>query len=226
MIFRMRPRTPLALLAIRTFLIASITLNLMSPMQTKAGSPITIVALGDSLTAGYGLAGTESFPAKLEAALRWRGHDVTIINAGVSGDTIEEGLARLDWSVPENADAVIVELGANNALRGMDPSAAGEALDQLVGQLRDRKLEVLVTGMEASRSLGHAYVETFGSMFPKTAGKHGALLYDFFLDGVALDPALNQPDGIHPNAKGVDVIVERILPKVEELIAKVKVKKG
>ena len=222
----MKPRTPLAVAAIRGLLIASITFGLPFPMRTMADSSITIVAFGDSLTAGYGLAEAESFPVKLETALRGRGHDVTVINAGVSGDTIEEGLARLDWSVPENADAVIVELGANNALRGMDPSAAGEALDALVGRVRDHKLEVLVTGMEASRSLGHVYVETFGSMFPKVAEKHGALLYDFFLDGVALDPALNQPDGIHPNARGVDVIVERILPKVEELIAKVKAKKG
>ncbi len=212
--------------ALGLVLTALIGVSLLKAQDTMADSPTTIVALGDSLTAGYGLAGAESFPVKLEAALRGRGHDVTIINAGVSGDTIEEGLARLDWSVPENAEAVIVELGANNALRGMDPSAAGEALDTLVGRLRDRKLEVLITGMEASRSLGHAYVETFGTMFPKAAEKHGALLYDFFLDGVALDPALNQPDGIHPNAKGVDVIVERILPKVEELIAKVKAKKG
>ncbi len=222
----MSPKTPLALLAISGLLIASITLVLFFPMRTMADSAITIVAFGDSLTAGYGLADADSFPVKLEAALRGRGHDVTIINAGVSGDTIEEGLARLDWSVPENANAVIVELGANNAMRGMDPSAAGEALDKLVGRLRDRRLEVLITGMEASRSLGQAYVETFGTMFPKAAGKHGALLYDFFLDGVALDPTLNQPDGIHPNAKGVDVIVERILPKIEELIAKVKAKKG
>ena len=121
MILRMSPNTPTAPIAIRTFLIASIALALLFPMRTMANSPITIVALGDSLTAGYGLAGPESFPVKLETALRGRGHDVTVINAGVSGDTIEEGLARLDWSVPENADAVIVELGANNALRGMDP---------------------------------------------------------------------------------------------------------
>lgn len=207
-------------------LTALIGLAFLRAQRTMADSPITIVALGDSLTVGYGLAETESFPVKLEAALRGRGHDVTIINAGVSGDTIEEGLARLDWSVPENSDAVIVELGANNALRGMDPSAAGEALDRLVGRLRDRKLEVLITGMEASRSLGQAYVETFGAMYPKAAEKHGALLYDFFLDGVALDPELNQPDGIHPNAKGVDVIVGRILPKVEELVTKAKARKG
>ncbi|MEZ5925389.1 MAG: arylesterase [Hyphomicrobiaceae bacterium] len=187
---------------------------------------MTVVALGDSLTAGYGLAQADSFPVRLEAALRARGYDVTVVNAGVSGDTIEDGLARLDWSVPEAADAVIVELGANNALRGLDPAAAREALDQIVGRLKGRGAEVLVTGMEASRSLGHAYVEAFGAMFPEIAEKHGALLYDFFLDGVALDPALNQPDGIHPNAKGVDVVVARILPKVEELLKRVAQKRG
>lgn len=213
-------------LAIRGLLIGIVSVVLIAPVRTMAEGPITIVALGDSLMAGYGLAEAESFPVKLEAALRGRGHDVSIVNAGVSGDTVEEGLARLDWSVPEDADAVIVELGANNALRGMDPSAAGAALDALVGRLRERKLEVLVTGMEASRSLGQSYVDTFGAMYTKTARKHGALLYGFFLDGVALDPALNQPDGIHPNAKGVDVIVARMLPKVEELIAKVRAKKG
>ena len=204
-------------------------LSMASPMafqKALAADPITIVALGDSLTAGYGLPETDSFPVKLEVALKARGHDVTVINAGVSGDTVEDGLARLDWSVPENADAVIVELGANNALRGLDPSAAGESLDMLVGKLRARNLDVLVTGMAAPQSLGHAYVEAFGTMFPRIAEKRGALLYDFFLDGVAIDPSLNQDDGLHPNAKGVDVIVARILPKVEELIARVKARKG
>jgi acyl-CoA thioesterase-1 len=191
-----------------------------------ASEPITIVALGDSLTAGYGLSESESFPVKLEAALRSRSYDVSVVNAGVSGDTVEEGLARLDWSVPDGTDAVIVELGANNALRGMDPSAAKAALDQIVGRLRARDIEVLIAGMEAASSLGQDYVESFRAMFPEIAAKHGALLYPFFLDGVAIDPALNQPDGLHPTGKGVDVIVGRILPEVEALIARVAAKKG
>jgi acyl-CoA thioesterase-1 len=199
-------------------------LLLSSPVTAE--QPVTIAVLGDSLTAGYGLAAPDSFPVKLEAALRARGHDVTVVNAGVSGDTIEDGLARLDWSVPERAEAVIVELGANNALRGLDPAAARESLDQILGRLKSRGAQVLLAGMEASRSLGHAYVEAFGTMYPDLAAKHGAVLYPFFLDGVALDPALNQQDGLHPNPKGVDVIVARILPSVEALLAKVKAAKG
>jgi acyl-CoA thioesterase-1 len=214
------------LLAFAKRLLLIVPITSVPFLPAMAEQSITIVALGDSLTAGYGLAESDSFPAKLETALRSRGYDVTVVNAGVSGDTAEDALARLDWSVPETADAVIVELGANNALRGMDPSAARDALDQIVGRLRRRGAEVLITGMEASRSLGQAYVEAFGTMYPDLAAKHGAMLYDFFLDGVALDPALNQQDGLHPNAKGVDTIVARILPSVEALLAKVKAKKG
>lgn len=192
----------------------------------SAADPIAIVALGDSLTAGYGLSESESFPVKLEAALTSRGYEATVVNAGVSGDTAEEGLARLDWSVPDGTDAVIVELGANDALRGMDPSGARAALDEIVGRLRARKIEVLIAGMEASSALGEAYVAAFRAMYPEIAEKHDALLYPFFLDGVAIDPKLNQPDGLHPTGKGVDVIVGRMLPKVEALIARVVAKKG
>ena len=217
---------PKPLLLLLELVAVSIAFFALDARPALASEPITIVAFGDSLTAGYGLAAADSFPAKLEAALRERGHDVTVINAGVSGDTVEEGLARLDWSVPDTADAVIVELGANNALRGMDPSAAREALDELIGRLRARKAEVLIAGMEASRSLGHAYVEVFGTMYPDLAQKYDTLLYPFFLEGVALDPALNQSDGLHPNPKGVDVIVGRMLASVEALIARVEAKRG
>lgn len=210
----------------RALAVFSVTLVMTLSRPVLAAEPVTIVALGDSLTAGYGLAESESFPVKLEAALKSRGLAVTVVNAGVSGDTAEEGLARLDWSVPEGTDAVIVELGANNALRGMDPSGAKAALDEIVGKLRARKIEVLLAGMEAPSSLGDSYVAAFRGMYPEIAETHGALLYPFFLDGVATDPALNQPDGLHPTAKGIDVIVGRILPKVEELIARVVAKTG
>lgn len=210
----------------RATTVLSVTLLMALLRPAHAADPITIVALGDSLTAGYGLSESDSFPVKLEAALKARGYAVTVVNAGVSGDTAEEGLARLDWSVPDGTDAAIVELGANNALRGMDPSGAKAALDEIVGKLRARKIEVLLAGMEAPSSLGESYVTAFRAMYPEIAQKHGAGLYPFFLDGVATDPALNQPDGLHPTGKGVDVIVGRILPKVEDLIARVVAKKG
>ncbi|MEZ5773350.1 MAG: arylesterase [Hyphomicrobiaceae bacterium] len=181
---------------------------------------LTIVVLGDSLTAGYGLAPGESFPDQLGRALKARGADVEIVNAGVSGDTASDGLARLDWALPDDASAVIVELGGNDMLRGLDPEGTRRALDAILTELGRRGLPVILAGMEASRNLGQAYVEAFGTIFPDLAEKHGALLYPFFLDGVALDPALNQPDGLHPNARGVAVIVERMLPTVEKLIAR------
>lgn len=210
----------------RAITVLSVTLVMTLSRSAFAADPVTIVALGDSLTAGYGLSESDSFPVKLEAALKSRGLAVTVVNAGVSGDTAEEGLARLEWSVPEGTDAVIVELGANNALRGMDPSGAKAALDEIAGKLRARKIEVLIAGMEAPSSLGDTYVTAFRAMYSELAEKHGALLYPFFLDGVATDPQLNQPDGLHPTAKGIDVIVGRILPKVAELIARVVAKKG
>lgn len=205
---------------------ACVTILVALVRPAIAADPITIVALGDSLTAGYGVSASDSFPVKLEAALTARGYAVTVVNAGVSGDTAEEGLARLDWSVPDGTDAAIVELGANNALRGMDPAGAKAALDEIVGRLRARNIEVLLAGMVAPSALGESYVKDFGAMYPQIADKHGALLYPFFLDGVATDPALNQADGLHPTGKGVDVIVGRILPKVEELIARVAAKKA
>jgi acyl-CoA thioesterase-1 len=184
--------------------------------------PIRIVALGDSLTAGFGLPPKAAFPAQLAAALKSRGHDVELSNAGVSGDTTAAGLQRLDWSVPEETDAVIVELGANDALRGMSPKGARSNLDQLLTRLKARKLDVLIAGIAAPRSLGPAYVKEFDRIFADLATKHDTFLYPFFLDGVAADPALNLDDGLHPNTKGISIIVERILPKVEELIAAVK----
>jgi acyl-CoA thioesterase-1 len=191
---------------------------LVSPGITTA-EPLRIVALGDSLMAGYGLAEKEGFPAKLQGALRAKGHDVEVINAGVSGDTASGGLARLDWSVPKDAAAVILELGANDALRAVNPAETRKALDEALRRLGERKLEVLLAGMLAPPNMGAEYSTAFDRIYPELAQKHGVLLYPFFLDGVAAVEKLNQRDGIHPTAAGIDVIVERILPSVEKLIA-------
>jgi acyl-CoA thioesterase-1 len=182
---------------------------------------ITLVAFGDSLTAGYGVDAGASFPVRLEAALRARGHEVKVINAGVSGDTSAAGLARLDWAIGPEADAVIVELGANDALRGLAPSETRANLDAIVGGIAAKGLPVLVAGMLAPRNLGAEYAAEFDPLFAEVAARHGAAFYPFFLDGVATVSALNQRDGMHPNADGVDVIVERMLPSVEGLIAAV-----
>jgi acyl-CoA thioesterase I len=183
-------------------------------------APLTLLVLGDSLTAGYGLNPNEAFPVKLEAALRARGHDVTVVNGGVSGDTAADGLARVDWSLGDDVKAVIVELGANDALRGLPPGQAEQALDGILAKLAAKKLPVLIAGMRAPPNLGTDYGAGFDGMYPRLAEKHGALLYPFFLDGVAADPALNQQDGMHPTASGVDVIVARILPMTEVLLAR------
>ena len=187
-------------------------------------SPVTILALGDSLTAGLGLPQDQAFPARLEAALKAKGHDVTVINGGVSGDTAADGLARLDWALDDSVKAVIVELGANDALRGLPPAQAEAALDQIVTKLDERHLPVLIAGMRAPPNLGPDYAAGFDPMFRRLADKHGALLYPFYLDGVAAVPDLNQVDGLHPSAKGVDIIVGRILPSVETLLAKLPAK--
>lgn len=183
--------------------------------------PVRIVAFGDSLTAGYLLSPDDAFPHQLAVALKARGHAVEIINAGVSGDTTAGGLQRLDWSVPDGTEAVILELGANDALRGMPPEEAHNNLDAIVTRLKARGIEVLIAGMQAPKNWGEDYRQAFDSIFRELATRHDTLLYPFFLDGVALDPALNLDDGLHPNAKGVARIVERILPVVEELIARV-----
>jgi acyl-CoA thioesterase I len=185
--------------------------------------PVKIVVLGDSLSAGLGLPADAAFPAKLEQVLKAKGVAASVANAGVSGDTASGGLARLDWSVPEGTDAAIVELGANDALRGIDPKITKAALDKIVNKLKERHISVLLAGMKAPRNLGTDYVRSFDAIFPALASTHPVVFYPFFLDGVATDPKLNQADGLHPIAAGVDVIVARILPKVEELIAKARV---
>jgi len=187
---------------------------------------VKIVALGDSLTAGLGLPTDAAFPAKLARALQAKGTAVGIANAGVSGDTASGGLARLDWSVPQGTDAVIVELGANDMLRGIDPKVTKTALEQILGKLARRHIPVLLTGMKAMRNLGSDYARTFDAIYPALASTHPVVFYPFFLDGVASDPKLNQVDGLHPNAAGVDVIVARMLPQVEALIARVRAARG
>ncbi|HEX2135506.1 MAG TPA: arylesterase [Microvirga sp.] len=183
--------------------------------------PIRLVALGDSLTAGYNLPQTAAFPVVLEKALRAKGYNVEIVNAGVSGDTATGGLERLDWSVPDGTDGVIVELGANDMLRGLDPAITRRAIEGIVERLKARNIPVMLAGMYASRNLGSEYVQKFDSLYREIAEKHGLVLYPFFLEGVVGDRSLNLPDGLHPTAKGVEVIAERILPSVETFLARV-----
>jgi acyl-CoA thioesterase I len=178
----------------------------------------TILALGDSLTAGLGLEQNQAFPAKLEAALKAKGHDVKIINAGVSGDTAAQGEQRLDWALTDDVDAAIVELGANDALRGLPPVQAEKALTTIMDKLAAKKLPVLLAGMLAPPNLGKDYAMAFEGMFQRLGTRPGVIFYPFFLDGVAADPKLNQSDGIHPTAQGVDVIVTRMLPYAEKLL--------
>lgn len=178
-----------------------------------------ILALGTSLTAGFQLPQGASFPAQLEAALRARGHDVTVVNAGVSGDTSAGGLARLEWLLGENYTHAIIELGGNDVLRGLEPADTRANLDAILTTLKARGVHVLLAGMRAPPNLGPDYENDFNGLYAELAGKHGVLLYPFFLDGVAAQPELNLDDGIHPNEKGIAVIVERILPHVEKLLA-------
>jgi acyl-CoA thioesterase I len=178
-----------------------------------------IVAFGDSLTAGYNLPASAAFPAQLEKALRERGFDVEIINAGVSGDTTTSAMARLDWSIPDGVDGVIMELGANDALRGVDPGLTESNFRIMLQKLQDRGIPVLLAGMLAPRNMGENYVKLFDGMYRPLAAQFNAVYYPFFLQGVAGDPKLNLPDGIHPNAEGVAVIVKNILPTVEYFLS-------
>ncbi len=185
---------------------------------TEAGETLQIVAFGDSLSAGYGVGPGESFPEQLQAALRDAGHDVSVANAGVSGDTTSGGLARLEWSVPQEADLVIVELGANDALRGISPEITERNLDQILAKLQARDQAALLAGMMAPPNMGPDYAAEFDGIYQRLADKYDVAFYPFFLDGVAAEPALNQDDGMHPNPEGVAVIVERILPAVTKAL--------
>ena len=211
----------LAALALVTFVCG------LAPLGGHAADqPVKIVVLGDSLSAGFGLPVDAAFPARLAQALKAKGIAASIANAGVSGDTASGGLGRLDWSVPEGTEAVIVELGANDTLRGLDPKLTKTALDGILTKLNDRHIAVLLAGMRAPRNMGPDYVRSFDAIYPALASTHRLVFYPFFLDGVATDPKLNQGDGLHPNAAGVDVIVARILPRVEELVARARAARG
>lgn len=179
---------------------------------------VRILVLGDSLSAGYGLSAAEAFPAQLEQALRQSGQKVRVINAGVSGDTTAGGLARLEWALAEHPQLVIVQLGANDALRGLDPEQVRDNLDAILTRLQQAGTQVLLAGMRAPRNLGPAYYIKFDLIYSDLARKHRVALDPFFLEGVALQPELNQPDGLHPNARGVALIVRRLLPQVQALL--------
>ena len=183
-----------------------------------AAEPIRLLAIGDSLTAGYGLPTDQSFPVQLEAALRDQGYEVAVINAGVSGDTTAGGLARLDWALSDAPDLVLLELGANDGLRGLDPNDTRRNLAAMLERLTERGMPTLLAGMYAPPNLGREYGAVFNALYPELAETYQVPLYPFFLDGVAAVEALNQADGIHPNGQGVAVIVERMLPSVIALI--------
>lgn len=188
--------------------------------DTETQQPLRLVAFGDSLTAGYGLPRGVAFPDILTAELKKKGHDVIVENAGVSGDTASAGLARLDWSIGDGVDGVILELGANDALRGIDPAVTRKALEDIIVRLKERDIPVLLAGMRAPPNLGPDYAKRFDPIFPELAAKHGLVLYPFFLDGVAAQRELNLPDGIHPTEEGIRVIVSRMLPAVETFLAR------
>jgi acyl-CoA thioesterase I len=191
---------------------------LATASHAAAARTLRLVALGDSLTAGLGLAPGKAFPDRLEAALRAKGWDVKVINAGVSGDTAADGLARYEWAVPPDADALIIELGANDMLRGLKPEATKATLAAILDKARAAHLPTLLAGMRAAPNLGPEYAGQFSAIYPTLAKAYDVPLYPFFLDGVAGDPKLNQPDGLHPTADGVEVIVQKILPSVEALM--------
>ncbi|MBN9219660.1 MAG: arylesterase [Mesorhizobium sp.] len=196
-------------------------LGICGAISSAGAEPFKIVGFGDSLMAGFGLGPGEGFTDKLQAALRAKGHDVTVANAGVSGDTSSGGLARLDWSVPDGTQLVILELGANDMLRGVSPDITKKNLDEMLDKLKQRRIAVLLAGMRAAPNLGADYQAAFDAIYPELAKKYDVSLYPFFLDGVAGQPGLQLEDGMHPNAKGIDQMVERILPTVEKAIAAV-----
>ena len=205
-------------LCLLAFAVSAATLALPAAAQPQAARPVKMVVLGDSLSAGFGLTGSAAFPARLQKALKAKGIDVEMINAGVSGDTTSGGRDRLDWSVPEGTEAVILELGANDALRGIDPKVTRAALTDILTRLQARKIAVLLCGMLAPPNYGADYAARFNAIYPDLAKAFGVPLYPFFLEGVASEVRLNQPDGLHPTAEGIDTIVRNILPTVEAFL--------
>ena len=197
----------------------AVLLTAVAILPAAAAQETRLLVLGDSLTSGWGLAARDAFPAQLERALHAAGRgDVRVIASGVAGDTTAGGRARLAWSLADRPDAAIVELGANDGLRGIDPESTHDNLDAILVELKRRKIPVLLAGMYAPPNLGSEYGEAFNAVYPRLSGRHGVILYPFFLEGVAVEPGLNQPDGIHPNEDGVAVIVERILPYVMKVL--------
>jgi acyl-CoA thioesterase-1 len=196
-----------------------VSLIVLAMVVAAKAEPYKIVGFGDSLMAGYGLDAGQGFPEKLEKALRDKGHDVVIVNAGVSGDTTAGGLSRLDWSVPDGTQLVVLELGANDMLRGVGPGVTEKNLDAMLTRLKQRNIDVLLAGMRAAPNLGPDYRAAFDAIYPRLAEKHGVALYPFFLDGVAADRAYLLDDRMHPNAQGIDRMVEKLLPAVEKMLA-------
>jgi acyl-CoA thioesterase-1 len=202
-------------------MLVSIAAAYFAPLNAAhAAGTVTLVVVGDSLSAGYGLAGTDAFPVKLEAALRNKGYDVSVENAGVSGDTTAGGRARLAWALGGNPNAVILELGANDALRGLAPEKAYENLAAMLLELQEKNIPVLLAGMKAPPNMGDEYGREFDAVYARLSEQYDVIYYPFFLAGVAGNPALNQDDGIHPTPGGVDVIVENIMSDVEKLLAR------
>ncbi len=204
--------------ALSAGLALALTWTLVGGAASAAAKPLRLLAFGDSLTAGYGLPPGQGFAPKLEAALRKQGHDVTVVDGGVSGDTTSAGLARLDWTLGDGADAVILELGANDMLRGVDPKVPDANLDKMLATFKAKRIPVLLAGMHATPSMGRDYSDKFDAIYPALARKYDVALYPFFLDGIIGDQALHLPDGMHPNAAGVDIIVAKILPAVDDLL--------
>jgi acyl-CoA thioesterase I len=197
-------------------LVALLLCLLAVPALHAQTAPTKLAVLGDSLAAGYGVKPDQAIPARLGAALKAAGRNVSVINHGVSGDTTAGGVERLDWMLADKPDIVLVELGANDALRALDPAATERNLDTIITRLKAAGVTVWLAGMLAPRNFGPEYAARFDGLYKRLADKHGVPLYPFFLDGVAQEPALNQADGIHPNPKGVDIVVERLLPFVVE----------
>lgn len=215
------PSYGLLCMAFKRFVLFPMTLlgALMLVIGIAAAEPRKIVGFGDSLMAGFGLDAGRGFPERLQAALQARGHDVVITNAGVSGDTTSGGLARLDWSVPEDTQIVILELGANDMLRGITPDVTRKNLDAMIAKLKQRGITVVLAGMRAAPNLGPDYQAAFDTIYPDLAERHGVALYPFFLDGVAADRQFLLEDGMHPNAVGIDRMVERFVPTMETVLS-------
>jgi acyl-CoA thioesterase-1 len=205
------------ILRIRSILIAAV-IGLVIESASAAARPAVILDFGDSLTAGLGLPAKQAFPAQLEAWLHQQGIEARVINAGVSGDTTAGGLARLDWALAEKPDLVILALGANDALRGIEPSTVRDNLDKMIGMIEASGAKLLLLGMLAPSNWGEEYKNAFDRIFPELAHNHHLPLYPFFLEGVAMKPELNQPDGLHPNEHGVAVLVDRIAPMVARIL--------